>query len=257
MECDGTPRPDQPVTIKKAQISLVSDSTKCLTVPDGADELILDKCGGGDGGGHRLSTQQFTYTYKDGSGRITYDHASDSQTTVSIDMGISDGSPMILWWPESDKELPKENLIWAGGDASSSGQPHLKGLGAAPGSMSTMSFGDSNRTDGRRLWGEVNCPADMYDATGGNSNFWACGEGCAGGGLQTDGTCGCACQCRSGMPAELRNSAGPCKLGGKEIKIQNGEGLCVTASGHKNGAKILAKKCKDGSSTQQWQIGPM
>ena len=42
MECDGTPRPDQPVTIKKAQISLVSDSTKCLTVPDGADELILD-----------------------------------------------------------------------------------------------------------------------------------------------------------------------------------------------------------------------
>jgi len=31
----------------------------------------------------------------------------------------------------------------------------------------------------------------------------------------------------------------------------------VTASGHKNGAKILAKKCKDGSSTQQWQIGPM
>ena len=59
------------------------------------------------------------------------------------------------------------------------------------------------------------------------------------------------------MPAELRNSAGPCKLGGKEIAIQNGEGLCVTASGHKNGAKILAKKCKDGSSTQQWQIGPM
>ena len=43
----------------------------------------------------------------------------------------------------------------------------------------------------------------------------------------------------------------------KEITIQNGEGLCVTASGHKNGAKILAKKCKDGSSTQQWQIGPM
>ena len=55
----------------------------------------------------------------------------------------------------------------------------------------------------------------------------------------------------------VRNSAGPCKLGGKEITIQNGEGLCVTASGHKNGAKILAKKCKDGSSTQQWQIGPM
>ena len=76
-------------------------------------------------------------------------------------------------------------------------------------------------------------------------------------GKQTDGTCNCACQCRSGSPAELRNSAGPCKLGGKEITIQNGEGLCVTSSGHKNGAKILAKKCKAGSSTQQWQIGPM
>ena len=122
--------------------------------------------------------------------------------------------------------------------------------------MSMMAVQDHNNTR-RQLWGEVNCPADMYDATGGNSNFWACGEGCAGGGLQTDGTCGCACQCRSGMPAELRNSAGPCKLGGKEIAIQNGEGLCVTASGHKNGAKIIAKKCKDGSSTQQWQIGPM
>ena len=102
----------------------------------------------------------------------------------------------------------------------------------------------------------MTCPADMYDATGGDPNFWACGQGCAGD-LWTDGTCGCACQCRSGSPAELRNSKGPCKLGGKEIKIQNGEGLCVTASGHKNGAKILAKKCKDGSSTQQWQIGPM
>ena len=58
-------------------------------------------------------------------------------------------------------------------------------------------------------------------------------------------------------PVRHAYSAGPCKLGGKEITIQNGEGLCVTASGHKNGAKILAKKCKDGSSTQQWQIGPM
>ena len=27
--------------------------------------------------------------------------------------------------------------------------------------------------------------------------------------------------------------------------------------GRQNGAKILAKKCKAGSSTQQWQIGPM
>ena len=95
----------------------------------------------------------------------------------------------------------------------------------------------------------------MYDATDGDSNWW--GAAMARDCKQTDGTCNCACQCRSGSPAELRNSAGPCKLGGKEITIQNGEGLCVTSSGHKNGAKILAKKCKDGSSTQQWQIGPM
>ena len=85
---------------------------------------------------------------------------------------------------------------------------------------------------------------------------WACGQGCAGG-EQTDGTCGCACQCRSGMPAELRNSDGPCKLGGKEITIQNGDGLCVAASGTKNGKRIIAEKCKAGSSKQQWQIGPM
>ena len=44
---------------------------------------------------------------------------------------------------------------------------------------------------------------------------------------------------------------------GKEITIQNGEGLCVAASGTKNGKRIIAQKCKDGSSTQQWQIGPM
>ena len=100
-------------------------------------------------------------------------------------------------------------------------------------------------------------PADEEGATLLPSNFWACGEGCAGGGLQTDGTCGCACQCRSGSPAELRNSDGPCKLGGKEITIQNGDGLCVAASGTKNGKRIIAEKCKAGSSKQQWQIGPM
>ena len=211
---------------------------------------------------HASNLQQFTYTYKDGSGRITYDHASDSQTTVSIDMGISDGSPMILWWPESDKELPKENLIWAGGDASSSGKPQLKGLGAAPGSMSKMAFDDHNASypppnaEGRRLWGDVTCPADMYDATGGDPHFWACGKGCAGG-KYTDGTCNCACQCRSGSPAELRNSDGPCDPRGKWITIQNGEGLCVAASGTKNGKRIIAQKCKAGSSKQQWQIGPM
>ena len=70
-------------------------------------------------------------------------------------------------------------------------------------------------------------------------------------------SCNCACQCRSGSPAELRNSDGPCELGGKEITIQNGEGLCVAASGTKNGKRIIAQKCKAGSSKQQWQIGPM
>ena len=37
----------------------------------------------------------------------------------------------------------------------------------------------------------------------------------------------------------------------------NGEGLCVAASGTKNGKRIIAEKCKAGSSKQQWQIGPM
>ena len=44
---------------------------------------------------------------------------------------------------------------------------------------------------------------------------------------------------------------------GKEITIQNGDGLCVAASGTKNGKRIIAEKCKAGSSKQQWQIGPM
>ena len=44
---------------------------------------------------------------------------------------------------------------------------------------------------------------------------------------------------------------------GQEITIQNGEGLCVAASGTKNGKRIIAEKCKAGSSKQQWQIGPM
>ena len=110
--------------------------------------------------------------------------------------------------------------------------------------------------EGRRLGSGEFCPADMYDATGGEPHFWACGKGCAGG-KYTDGTCNCACQCRSGSPSELRNSDGPCKLGGKEITIQNGDGLCVAASGTKNGKRIIAEKCKAGSSKQQWQIGPM
>ena len=60
--------------IKNAQISLVSDKTKCITVADRDDiYLTLEKCGGGDGSGDH-SKQRFTYTYKDGSGRITYEH---------------------------------------------------------------------------------------------------------------------------------------------------------------------------------------
>ena len=59
------------------------------------------------------------------------------------------------------------------------------------------------------------------------------------------------------LAATADTGDGPCKLGGKEITIQNGEGLCVAASGTKNGKRIIAQKCKDGSSKQQWQIGPM
>ena len=61
----------------------------------------------------------------------------------------------------------------------------------------------------RRLWCGASCPSGYYDATGGNCKHWACGSGCAGG-LYTDGTCGCACQCNSGYPADLRASSGPC-----------------------------------------------
>ena len=147
-------------------------------------------------------------------------------------------------------------------DASSS-----RRLQAITGRIGPKEFVYPNMTadaEGRRLsiWAGLwehsgfSCPADMYDATGGDSNYWACGKGCAGG-KQSDGTCNCACQCRSGSPAELRNSDGPCELGGKEITIQNGEGLCVAASGTKNGKRIIAQKCKAGSSKQQWQIGPM
>ena len=179
-------------------------------------------------------------------------------------MGISDGSPMILWWPESDKELPKENLIWAGGASSSSRRLQAITGRIGPKELYPNMTAGAPGAEGRRLWGllslwehgDFTCPADMYDATDGDSNWWQCGHGCAGG-KQTDGTCNCACQCRSGSPAELRNSAGPCKLGGKEITIQNGEGLCVAASGTKNGKRIIAQKCKAGSSKQQWQIGPM
>ena len=59
------------------------------------------------------------------------------------------------------------------------------------------------------------------------------------------------------LAATADTGDGPCKLGGKEITIQNGEGLCVAASGTKNGKRIIAEKCKAGSSKQQWQIGPM
>jgi poly [ADP-ribose] polymerase 10/14/15 len=69
--------------------------------------------------------------------------------------------------------------------------------------------GNSTDATSRRLQSGPNCPAGMYDATGGSAHYWACGNGCAGG-LYTDGTCGCACQCTSGTPADLRGSDGPC-----------------------------------------------
>ena len=66
-----------------------------------------------------------------------------------------------------------------------------------------------NVVNGTRRLRDANCPADMYDATGGDSNWWSCGNGCAGG-TYTDDACACACQCTSGSPADLRESAGPC-----------------------------------------------
>ena len=54
--------------------------------------LTLDKCGGGDGSGDH-SKQRFTYTYKDGSGRITYDHPTGLVNSLTIDMGGGDGRP--------------------------------------------------------------------------------------------------------------------------------------------------------------------
>ena len=173
---------------------------------------------------------------------------------ITIQMAGHDGSDMVLWYAESDSEMPSQNLHWVGGGSSSS-----RRLDAIAGRIEPKAlYANMTTGAGRRLdnfW-DVSCPVDMYDSTGGDANHWECGEGCAGD-LWTDGTCNCACQCRSGSPAELRNSAGPCKLGGKEITIQNGEGLCVAASGTKNGKRIIAQKCKAGSSKQQWQIGPM
>ena len=117
------PTPD---TWKHAQIRLKSDSTKCLTVKatTAYPELILDKCGGGKGGGHRLSTQQFTYKfyrYTDGFlsppfGQILNEHPGDTdEAAVSLDMGWCGSKspefpcPMILWWSEKKSN---EKWIW-------------------------------------------------------------------------------------------------------------------------------------------------
>jgi hypothetical protein len=108
MECDGTPRPDDSVSIKNAHISLVhSGGTKCITVGND-NELVLAKCGTGSGTGHH-SKQRFSYQYKDGSGRIEYrDHSKDqSDAMVRVSPGWCDEThicDMILWWPESDSE---------------------------------------------------------------------------------------------------------------------------------------------------------
>jgi len=128
MTCGGTARPP----IKHAQIKLYHDAygEKCLTVPHGEkyalpveddNALIIDKCGGGDGGGHRLATQLFTYKVdKDGVGRIFYDHADGSdEAAVRIEdeklagsraSGCPDEKPcnMILWW----KDKSGEALTW-------------------------------------------------------------------------------------------------------------------------------------------------
>jgi hypothetical protein len=66
----------------------------------------------------------------------------------------------------------------------------------------------TNATRRRSLW-SVTCPDTHEDVTGGDANWWECGGGCAGG-TYTDGTCGCACQCKTGNPVRLVSSAGPC-----------------------------------------------
>ena len=67
---------------------------------------------------------------------------------------------------------------------------------------------ETNATRRRSLW-SVTCPDTHEDVTGGDANWWECGGGCAGG-TYTDGTCGCACQCKTGNPVRLVSSAGPC-----------------------------------------------
>ena len=121
MECDRGTRPVAPpntpsLTIKDAQIRLKSDPTKCITFSPAADfrihdTLIVDKCGGGGGAGHRLSLQQFTYSYKtgnekvNGEGRIVYDHdIIDKTNSANRCLSASlqwcnpkTGCDMILW----------------------------------------------------------------------------------------------------------------------------------------------------------------
>jgi hypothetical protein len=67
---------------------------------------------------------------------------------------------------------------------------------------------ETNATRRRSLW-SVTCPDTHEDVTGGDANWWECGGGCAGG-TYTDGTCGCACQCKTGNPVRLVSSSGPC-----------------------------------------------
>lgn len=105
---------------KKASITNVHislDSTngdKCLTL-NGDGDLILNKCGNGDGSGSH-SKQRFTYTHKGNSGRIVALHPEDqSVNTVQPAVSCSEYSlpcDMYLWFATSDSEEPGQNLFW-------------------------------------------------------------------------------------------------------------------------------------------------
>ena len=69
-----------------------------------------------------------------------------------------------------------------------------------------------------------------------------CGHGCAGG-KQTDGTCNCACQCRSGSPAG--SNSGTCKLGGKEIAIKTARAL-RDSPGTRTGRRSSRRSARTG-----------
>jgi len=242
---------------KKASITNVHislDSTngdKCLTL-NGDGDLILNKCGNGDGSGSH-SKQRFTYTHKGNSGRIVALHPEDqSVNTVQPAVSCSEYSlpcDMYLWFATSDSEEPGQNLFWdpstkqiktgsgfcMTAEGSKNGKKILAEKCNGKAKLQQWQIGDAPAPpphDG------PSCPTGMYDTGGwkqaGEGTPWKCGAGCAGGagsssqGGFRDRDCNCACQCSSGNPAVLRNSAGPCKSA--PVKLN-----CALAPQNKNG----------------------